>query len=45
MCVPACVWVCAGITRETLRKYERAITTDPQFFGDKKGGLINDFNK
>jgi alpha-glucan,water dikinase len=33
-----------GITRETLRKYERAITTDPVFFADKKGGLIADFN-
>jgi len=33
-----------GITRETLAKYERAITTEPQFYGDKKGGLINDFN-
>jgi len=33
-----------GITRDTLRKYERAITTDPVFFADKKVGLIADFN-
>ena len=33
-----------GISRDTLRSYERAITTDPVFFRDKKGGLINDFN-
>mmetsp|Transcript_43979 Transcript_43979/g.104093 ORF Transcript_43979/g.104093 Transcript_43979/m.104093 type:complete len:1491 (+) Transcript_43979:153-4625(+) len=33
-----------GLDRDRLRGYERAIHTDPQFFGDKKDGLIHDFN-
>lgn len=33
-----------GLSPEVLAKYERAITTPPQFYGDKKNGLINDFN-
>ncbi|EKX44106.1 hypothetical protein GUITHDRAFT_72452 [Guillardia theta CCMP2712] len=33
-----------GLNRERLKGYERAIVTEPQFFGDKKDGLINDFN-
>jgi len=33
-----------GLDRDRLRGYERAIHTDPQFYGDKKDGLIHDFN-
>eukprot|EP00291_Cryptomonas_curvata_P021640 CAMPEP_0172172742 /NCGR_PEP_ID=MMETSP1050-20130122/12626_1 /TAXON_ID=233186 /ORGANISM="Cryptomonas curvata, Strain CCAP979/52" /LENGTH=1504 /DNA_ID=CAMNT_0012844337 /DNA_START=29 /DNA_END=4543 /DNA_ORIENTATION=- len=33
-----------GLNRERLKTYERPITTPPQFYGDKKDGVINDFN-
>eukprot|EP00292_Cryptomonas_paramecium_P002089 CAMPEP_0113682442 /NCGR_PEP_ID=MMETSP0038_2-20120614/12666_1 /TAXON_ID=2898 /ORGANISM="Cryptomonas paramecium" /LENGTH=1530 /DNA_ID=CAMNT_0000601513 /DNA_START=87 /DNA_END=4675 /DNA_ORIENTATION=- /assembly_acc=CAM_ASM_000170 len=33
-----------GLNRERLKTYERPITTAPCFYGDKKDGLINDFN-
>jgi alpha-glucan,water dikinase len=33
-----------GLSPEALRKYERPIVTDPVFYGDKKDGLIHDFN-
>eukprot|EP00960_Hanusia_phi_P022117 655292-Hanusia_phi.AAC.2 len=33
-----------GLNRDRLKGYERAIVTEPQFFPDKKDGLINDFN-
>jgi alpha-glucan,water dikinase len=34
-----------GVTRERLQSFDRPIKTDPLFFGDKKGGLIEDFRK
>ncbi len=33
----------AGVTRERLRSFDRPILTDPDFLGDKKHGLIHDF--
>ena len=33
----------AGVTRERLRGFERPIVSDPDFIGDKKHGLIHDF--
>ncbi len=33
----------AGVTRERLRGFDRPIKTDPDFLGDKKHGLIHDF--
>lgn len=33
----------AGVTRERLRSFDRPIKADPDFFGDKKHGLIHDF--
>lgn len=33
----------AGVTRERLRSFDRPIVTDPDFVGDKKHGLIHDF--
>jgi len=33
----------AGVSRERLRSFDRPIVTDPDFLGDKKHGLIEDF--
>jgi len=33
-----------GVSRERLTSFERPIRTDPQFYPDKKHGLIHDFN-
>ncbi len=33
-----------GINRERLTRFERPIRTDPQFYPDKKHGLIHDFH-
>eukprot|EP00290_Baffinella_frigidus_P019788 CAMPEP_0180204622 /NCGR_PEP_ID=MMETSP0987-20121128/8521_1 /TAXON_ID=697907 /ORGANISM="non described non described, Strain CCMP2293" /LENGTH=1488 /DNA_ID=CAMNT_0022160147 /DNA_START=98 /DNA_END=4564 /DNA_ORIENTATION=+ len=33
-----------GLNRERLAGYERAITTEPDFYGHAKDGLINDFH-
>ncbi len=32
-----------GVTRERLQSFERPIKTDPIFYGDKKAGLMGDF--
>lgn len=32
-----------GITRERLSSFERPITTEPNFFADKRDGLLGDF--
>lgn len=32
-----------GITRERLTKFERPITSEPNFFGDKRDGMLYDF--
>ncbi|MFZ0257419.1 MAG: PEP/pyruvate-binding domain-containing protein [Gammaproteobacteria bacterium] len=32
-----------GVSRERLQSFDRPIKTDPLFFADKKGGLIEDF--
>jgi alpha-glucan,water dikinase len=34
----------AGLTRQRLESYDRAIRTDPEFFPDKKEALIGEMN-
>ena len=33
----------AGISRERLASFDRAITTDPAFFADKRDALVREF--
>jgi alpha-glucan,water dikinase len=33
----------AGITRQRLESFDRAIVTDPRFYADKRDALIRDF--
>ena len=33
----------AGVTRQMLENYDRAIKTEPEFFPDKRDSLIGEF--
>ena len=38
-----CCLVCTGITRERLESFDRPITLEPNYYGDKRDALIGEF--